>query len=258
MVKLLFSQPKNRTAHAGLSNGVIYMGTAAYVWDGLKTISAREYSNNGDYIYLDGQPIDSRRPTRLNEFGLTCYTYPDQLQVGYNTPHPGVGYYTGTQKPFDLSWRTAKVSDLRTSYVYHFLLNCTTTMNGYDLSSNSGTDSFSDFVFNLRSYPKPFDDKTLSYFWIDGSTLNDNGVEILEGKLYGTASTRPEIPTFEWIKNLISANPYNEIEGEFGLGRHRLQVGIGDDVQGNVSVGLFKIKDTTKIEEVSPGIYRYS
>lgn len=257
MASLNFTEVENRTARSGLSNGVVYYKSGAEVWHGLRSVSVREYSGPANYIYLDGQPISVDNPTHVGEYSLSSFTYPRSLPLGYKTPYTGVSYYTGANELVDISWRTKSLSNNRTTYVYHFLLNCLVSFREDTFTTETTRFDAQDFVFDIKSFPKLINGVNLSYFWVDTRALNSIGVGMLERKIYGTSSTNPTIPTFEWFNALMADNPYSEVENEVGVGMHKLKFAFGDDVQGNPSVGLYKVKDTAKIREVSPGIYTY-
>ena len=257
MGSLNFLNKEHKTARTGLSNGVVYHKSGAEVWHGLRSVNIREYDSPANYIYLDGQPINIDNPTHVGEYTVTSFTYPSSLPLGFKTRFSGVSYRTETRDLVDISWRTASVSTYRTSYIYHFLLNCRVSLNEDVFASETESFEATDFVFNIKSFPKEISGDSVSHFWVDSAGLNDVGVSILERRLYGSTVSNPTIPTFEWFDALMSENPYSKINREVGLGKHQLDFAVGDDVQGHPSVGLYTVNDTARISEVSPGIYTY-
>lgn len=259
MAKLKFSEVQNRIGHNGLDRGVLYIGPFTYVWDGLQNVSVSNDTGLGDYIYLDGIPVNVRRPINQPSYKITAFTYPDKFQdlIGHRNEN-GVNYFDRNSKMFSVSWRSTVSNDVRTYYRYHFLLGCITVGSGFDFSTNTSSSEFGSFVFDIKSFPQTFlGNKKTSYFFIDSRDLNTVGEKALEEHLYGSDSANAKFPDLEYVKRLFAQNPNNEIGAERNVGLYDLNVLNGDDLQGSTTVGLYTVTDTNRITEVSPGIYTF-
>lgn len=259
MARLKFSEVQNRVGHTGLDRGLLYIGSTPYVWDGLQQVSVSETPGLGEYIYMDGIPVNVRRPILQPSYKITAFTYPDKFQdlIGQQQRN-GIGYFGGNSKLFSVSWRSTVVTDIRTYYRYHFLLGCLTTNTGFDFTTNQDTQDLGSFVFEVKSFPQTFlDDLKTSYFFIDSRDLNSNGENALEEYLYGSDYANAKFPDLNYVQKLFEKNPYNEISTERTTGLYDLDILNGDDLQGSTTVGLYTVSDTNRITEVSPGIYTF-
>lgn len=259
MARLKFSETQNRVGHNGLDRGLIYIGNSVYVWDGLQKVSVANDSGLGEYVYIDGIPVNVRRPVIQPSYQITAFTYPDKFQdlIGQKT-ESGVNYFDRVSKMFSVSWRSTVTSDIRTYHRYHFLLGCITVGSGFDFSTNTETNEFSSFVFDVKSFPQTIlDSKKTSYFFIDSRELNTVGEKALEDHLYGSDSSNAKFPDLNYVKQLFEKNPLNEITTERSVGLYDLDVLNGDDLRGSTTVGLYTVNDTNRITEVSPGIYTF-
>ena len=225
MAVLVWDQVGERIYQTGIDHGVLYLhdGTVA-PWNGLVNVEESSSSELKSF-FLDGvKYLENVSPSDF--LGkLKAYTYPDEFESVNGTANvaPGLTYYEQSPKSFNLSYRTRIANDIDgTEYGYkiHILYNVIATPEGYAYGTVSGDDVQPvEFGWTLTGTPP----KSLIHklrptvhIAIDSRIAPPQILQIVEAKLYGTATTSPTLP------------PLTEIGEYFGYRGALLIVDVGD------------------------------
>jgi len=200
MAVLVWDEIGDRTYQTGVDHGVLYLqdGTVA-VWNGLTDV---EESPNGELksFYLDGiKYLENLSP---NDFvgKLKAFTYPDEFDSVNGIAHvsPGLSYYDQPPKSFNLSYRTNVGNDVEGEefgYKIHILYNILATPDSYAFSSRDSSVKPVEFAWTLTGTPQRIPkSRPTVHITIDSRTTPTEILELIEGKLYGTATNPPSLP----------------------------------------------------------------
>lgn len=260
MPKLEFGLPQNQAISMGVDRGVLYYKNRPYAWDGFVSVKANPVKFDKELVWLDGRPVDVDVPNFSTDYSLSVFSYPPIFNecLGFTGSTPGVYYNNFAPKTFDISWRSKRVTRLGEGYLYHFLLNCQSVSPSLEYSTQTDSINPTLFNFDVVSIPKKFlDGQYMSYFVVDGTMLNKEGVDALERFIYGDANTKANVPNDEILTRLFVKNLKHEVADLVQPGYHNLDFNSGDDVIGNTTDGLYQLNDRVRITQVQPGIYTY-
>lgn len=223
MATLVWDKVGERIYQTGVDRGVLYLqdGTVA-VWNGL--LEVEEASNSElQSFFLEGvKYLENLTP---NDFAgtLKAFTYPDEFdQVnGIAVVSPGLAYYDQPAKSFNLSYRTRVGDDIvgtELGYKIHILYNVIAKPEANTYASLTDSDiSPVEFSWTLTGTPPKISKlRPTVHIAIDSRDTPPEILQIVEGKLYGTATSNPSLP------------PITEIGEYFGYRGALLIVDYGD------------------------------
>jgi hypothetical protein len=202
MTVLVWDQIGERIYQTGVDHGVLYLndGTVA-AWNGL--IDIEEASNSElKSFYLDGVKYLENLSATDFVGKLKAFTYPDEFDTvnGIANVAPGLAYYEQSPKSFNLSYRTRVGNDLEGmefGYKIHILYNIIAKpeANSYETFKDSGVQPI-EFAWSLTGIPqKVFGARPTVHISIDSRNTPPDILQIIEGKLYGTATSDPSLPS---------------------------------------------------------------
>ncbi len=209
MTALVWDETGDRTFHAGLDRGVLYLPGGGYAWNGLLSVDDATPSSVQPY-YQDGQKYYNHQLRDEFEGTLRAFTYPDAFDQCQGTAALGGGLHAHDQSgtSFGLSYRT-KVGDdvqgLDRGYVIHLLYNLTAQPDSRAYSTIGQTAEASELSWKLTSVPVPVpgNRRPSSHFTIKAFELNPVTLAGLEEILYGTFNTAPSLPPVASILTYI-------------------------------------------------------
>ena len=211
MVALTWDGTGDRIFETGVDHGVLYIpdNTGAYAtgvaWNGLVTVTespsgaevSPQYADNIKYLNL----------TSAEEFGATieAFTYPDEFGQFDGSAEANPGVYVGQQvrKSFGLVYRTRVGNDLEgTDYGYKLHLIYGAQAAPAEKAYGTINDSPEAITFSWELTTTPVavgtiggvDYKPTASLTIDSTKVDSAALATLEGMLFGSASTEPELP----------------------------------------------------------------
>lgn len=224
MTKLKWDQDTQRTYETGLKNGVLFTkkddGTynKGVAWNGLTSVSESPSGADETALYADDQKYLSLRSAE--EFGATveAYTYPDEWAEcdGSASLAPGIMIGQQTRRGFALSYRTTLGNDAMGNdygYKLHIIYNAMASPSEKSYATINDSPEAITFSWTLTTTPIEFrsDLKKSATLIIDSTKMADwdpvtktsATLQAIEDKLYGSSEGDSELPTPEWIINLI-------------------------------------------------------
>jgi hypothetical protein len=220
---LVWDQVGERFYQTGVDHGVLYLqdGTVA-VWNGLTSVEEDSNSELKSF-YLEGVKfLETLTPSDFMG-KLKAYTYPDEFEPcnGVAVPSPGLLAYEQPPKSFNLSYRTKIGNDIdgtELGYKIHILYNVLANPESYTYASLTGTEAVPiEFSWSLTGTPPKIARlRPTVHISIDSRDTPPDILEIIESKLYGTATSNPSLP------------PITEIGEYFGYRGALLIVDYGD------------------------------
>ena len=131
---------------------------------------------------------------------LKAYTYPDEFDSVNGIAHvaPGLSYHEQPPKSFNISYRTKIGNDIEGEdygYKIHILYNVLATPETYSYITLQDTTEPIEFGWTLTGTPQKIDKfRPTVHVSIDSRTTPPEILQIVESKLYGTATNPPSLP----------------------------------------------------------------
>jgi hypothetical protein len=206
MAVLTWDNVGERIYQTGIDRGVLYLHDGTVVpWNGLVDI---EESSDKELksFFLDGvKYLENLSP---GDFlgKLKAFTYPDEFDSvnGMAKVAPGLIYYEQPPKSFNMSYRTRVGNDvegIEYGYRIHILYNIVANPESYayTTSNDSGVQAV-EFGWTLTGTPqKVSKGRPTVHISIDSRETPPDILDLIEAKLYGTASTAPSLPPISEI-----------------------------------------------------------
>lgn len=201
MTALVWDEIGDRVYQTGVDHGVLYLhdGTVA-AWNGLTDIEESPNMESKTF-YLDGVKFLENLSPADFQGKLKAFTYPDEFdQVnGIANVAPGLSFYEQPPQSFNLCYRTKVGNDvegLEYGYKIHILYNVFAKPDGYSFGTvQSDAIQPIEFAWALSGTPvKSIGVRPTVHISIDSRTTPEAILQIIEDKLYGTASTGPSLP----------------------------------------------------------------
>jgi hypothetical protein len=247
MPVLVWDEVGKRTYQTGVDHGVLYLHEGIVVaWNGLVDIEESPSSELKSF-FLDGVKfLENLTP---GDFigKLKAFTYPDEFDSvnGIARVAPGLSYYEQPPKSFNLSYRTKIGNDIEGEeygYKIHILYNVIAQPDSYAFTTiqDSGVQPI-EFGWTLTGTPQKIDKfRPTVHVSIDSRTTPPEILELVEAKLYGTATSAPSLP------------PITEINEYFGYLGALLIVDHGDGTWSGIDEAnnYINMLDSTTFEIV--------
>lgn len=211
MVALTWDGTGDRIFETGVDHGVLYIpdNTGAYAtgvaWNGLVTVTESPSGAEASPQYADN--IKYLNLTSAEEFGATieAFTYPDEFGQFDGSAEPEPGVYVGQQarKTFGLAYRTRVGNDLEgTDYGYklHLIYGAQAAPSEKAYGTINDSPEAITFSWELTTTPVAVGTigavtyKPTASLTVDSTKVAPADLATLEGMLFGTASTQPELP----------------------------------------------------------------
>lgn len=263
MAALVWGQPDSRLFDAGVSHGVLFVDDKPGVaWSGLTGVEVTPVGGESRPYYLDGeQYLDSQAPVKT-EATISAYMSPPEFDAcdGTIEAMPGLRLTRQRRSKFHFSWRTEignGSDELEYGYKIHLLYNVMATpaprahrtlTNSFELPELSWK------CTTRPAYAGPY--QPTAYLTISSPGLSGEFLEEISNLLYGTATTKPRIPSIEELLNLFATWGISyEILGNEVTGLGRLRPTLDGDIRGFTEDGIFVKTKTSRLRETAtPGI----
>lgn len=212
MATLEWDKTGERIYQTGIDRGVLYLHDGTVVpWNGLTDMDESSNSELKSF-FLDGvKYLENLSP---GDFlgKLKAFTYPDEFdQVnGMASVAPGLLYYEQPPKSFDLSYRSRVGNDIEGAeygYKIHILYNLVANPDSVSRSTiqDSGVQPI-EFSWSLTGTPPKIAGggfRPTVHVSIDSNKTPPDILKLIEGILYGTATTNPSLPSISEIADFF-------------------------------------------------------
>ncbi len=202
MAVLTWDDIGERFYQTGIDHGVLYLHDGTVVpWNGLVDVEESSSSELKSF-FLDGVKFLENLSPGDYLGKLKAFTYPDEFDLvnGIAKVAPGLAYYEQPPKSFNLSYRTRIGNDVEGQeygYKIHILYNVIANPDSYAFTTDkeSGVQPI-EFGWSLTGTPPkniPGVRQTV-HVAIDSTQTPPDILNIVESKLYGTATSAPSLP----------------------------------------------------------------
>lgn len=229
MAILKWDEPGEHLFETGVEKCVLYPYDSSIVndavvgykpgvaWNGITQISENPSGAEPTPLYADN--IKYLNLLSTEEFGATieAYTYPDEFAKCDGSAAVSTGVYVGQQKrqSFGLCYKTQignEVDGSEHGYKLHLIYGCLASPSEKGYATINDSPEAITFSWEVTTTPVSVttkvdgkDLKPTATITIDMTKLTTAQVTALEGKLYGTASTEPELPLPDDLFTLINS-----------------------------------------------------
>lgn len=187
----------------GVEMAVIFPESGGAIpWYGLLRVEETPIAEVSEVIFLEGRPVRREEPTESFKALVEAFTYPDELESD--------DHYI-----FGLSYRSNVHPNGH--YTLNLVYNCTAEVPDESHTTLSRKVDPENFVWKLDAAPirvrkvRPF-----SHLKLESSDLHPLQLLAIEELLYGTDETDPEMPTPEWIMELLGTWTFGYGHGPYG------------------------------------------
>ena len=217
MAILEWDKTGEREYETGVSKGVLFPQETGgsygkgVAWSGLTGVTESPSGAEPTALYADN--IKYLNILSAEEYAATieAYTYPDEWAEcnGEVEAAPGVTIGQQKRKGFGFTWQTIKGNDTdyeEHGYKIHIFYNglAQPSEKGYE-TVNDDPDAIT-FSWEVSTTPiKVTGAKPTASLTIDSTKVKAETLKKLEDKLYGTASTEPELPLPDEIIEMFKA-----------------------------------------------------
>ncbi len=214
MSRLTWDEVGERRFETGVDRGVLYLaGGGSVVWNGLTGVD-ETFNREAKAYYQDGQKYLTQHVLGEFEGKLKAFTYPDVFDVmdGVYTKNAGLFVHDQMPQSFGLSYRT-KIGDdqlgLDRGYRIHLLYNLQASPDDRAYLSVGDQVVPMEFSWTLTTVPalKGWGYRPTSHLSLKSTDLDANTLAYLEGVLYGTDTTPPQLPSFAELVDLLENPP---------------------------------------------------
>ena len=216
MAVLEFDKLGEHIYETGVEKGVLYPFTAgAYgtgvAWNGL--INVTESPSGAEPTPLYAGNIKYLNLMSVEEFGasIEAYTYPDEFAECDGSAVLGVGVSIGQQirKPFGLCYKTKIGNDILGEdygYKLNIIYGAMAKPSEKAHATTSDSPEAATFSWELTTTPIAVPGfKPTASLTIDSTKITAAKLAAIEDKLYGTATTEPQLLTPTEIKAILDA-----------------------------------------------------
>lgn len=229
MAILKWDEPGEHFFETGVEKCVLYPYDSSVVndkvvgykpgvaWNGITQISENPSGAEPTPLYADN--IKYLNLLSTEEFGATieAYTYPDEFAKCDGSAAVSTGVYVGQQKrqSFGLCYKTQIGNEVEGSehgYKLHLIYGCLASPSEKGYATINDSPEAITFSWEVTTTPVSVttkvdgkDLKPTATITIDMTKLTTAQVNALEGKLYGTAQTDPELPLPDDLFTVINS-----------------------------------------------------
>lgn len=210
MTKLDWDLAGAKLYEGHLSKGVLYLADGSAVpWNGLESVTEKFDGETSTPLYFNGAKRVDLSTRDDYAATMTVFTYPVEFEQfsGYGSIS-GLIFSDQPMQRFGLSYRTEVGNDLEGfgyGYKIHIVYNLSALPASPDYTTRAATDDLLDFSWDLSATPSPVPGfRSSAHAVIDSRRINKYLLAYLEGILYGTATTAPQLPAFSDLATLVS------------------------------------------------------
>lgn len=200
MTVLVWDKPGDRRFQTGVDRGVLYPPNGPAVpWNGLTSV-AENLGREVKSYYSDGIKYLDHEVIGAYSAKLAAFTYPDELDelVGVSAYAPGVFLHDQRSHSFHITYRTREGDDLdpERAYRIHVVYNVLATPSDTTMNTLADSISLSPFEWTLQGTPPAMlGAHPTCHISLHSRLIDSDALETLEGLLYGTESTSPDLPS---------------------------------------------------------------
>lgn len=213
MTALTWNDPGTRVFEDGLDRGVLYPNMEAGVaWAGLASIDENVVGGEQTPLYYEGTKYLDIIGGEDFQATISAYAAPREFDACDGTISLAPGLYA-TQQPrvtFGLSYRTRIGNDikgLKLGYKIHVVYNATaspSSKTNKTLTNVAAPDARSWTIDTVPPDRGSLLIKPTAHLIIDSRRSNPDALAMIEGLLYGTATTAPQLPSPTVFKNTLA------------------------------------------------------
>lgn len=262
MTQLVWDQAGDRFYETGVDRGVLFVANQPGVaWNGLISVTespsgaevSSQYAGNIKYVNL----------TSVEEFGGTieAFTYPEEFEICDGTANiHGIAINQQPRMPFAFSYRTLKGNDtagISYGYKIHIVFEALAAPTEVQYSSTDDQPEALTFSWEFSASTVNVGSLKFSKVSFDTTRVDPAIIQLLEGYLYGTKTTAPQLPSLEWLASVFENPPtmFN-VEPTTTAGFSPLLKSGDGDFIGSPNVGVYTAsKKSDLVETADPGIY---
>ena len=215
MAALVWDKTAERFYETGVDHGVLYVQKAngsydtGVEWNGLISVTEKPDGAEPNDLYADNIKYASLRSAETFGATIEAYMFPEQFAQCDGAASAGNGVYIGQQarKPFGFCYRTLVGNDTSTDeddgYKIHLIYNATASPSEKNHETINDSPDAITMSWDLDTTPVAFENhpsyKPTATITIDSTKCDKTKLKTLEDKLYGTATTEPELPSPDWV-----------------------------------------------------------
>lgn len=181
--------PKVGKVGQGVSQGVLYLDTGAYPWNGLVSVEEMDNSTVDTSLFYDGKRHRLPQDTGNFTAKVEAYTYPEEFNE-----YDGMGEFAKHQerKRFGMSYR----NEFGDGYELHLVYNALVLPSNNSHISLNENSNIAPFSWTLMTTGIDLTwTKAASHLIINSLDAHPTPLGRLEGYIYGTASSAPRLPS---------------------------------------------------------------
>ena len=217
MAVITWDETGKRFYETGVDHGVLYpisetgKYTPGVAWNGLTALTETPEGAEIEDLYADNIKYLSLLSAETFGGTIEAYTYPDEFMEcdGSKELAAGVVAYQQTRKTFGLCYRTVLGNDVDGNdkgYKLHLIYGCKASVSERAYSTINDSPEAITFSWEFKSTPVTVSKagfKPTSCIVIDSTKVAKEKMTLLEEKLYGGASTEPELPLPDEVLSII-------------------------------------------------------
>ena len=217
MAVITWDETGKRFYETGVDHGVLYpiseagKYTPGVAWNGLTALTETPEGAEIEDLYADNIKYLSLFSAETFGGTIEAYTYPDEFMEcdGSKELSAGVVAYQQTRKTFGLCYRTVLGNDVDGNdkgYKLHLIYGCKASVSERAYSTINDSPEAITFSWEFKSTPVTVSKagfKPTSCIVIDSTKVAKEKMTLLEEKLYGGASTEPELPLPDEVLSII-------------------------------------------------------
>lgn len=196
-----------RSYEVGIDRGVLYLpGVPGIPWNGLVSVTEQSKREMKEF-HIDGVKYLEQHTPGDFAAELKAFTYPDEFEKVTGSVHDGrnIVYHDQMPSRFGLTYRTKIGDDLEADrgYKIHIMWNLRAEPIGNTYTSIGDNIAPLVFGWKLSGIPeRPSGYRPTSHVTVDSTRVSAASLQVIEDKLYGTATTDPVLPTLAELKLL--------------------------------------------------------
>lgn len=206
MSKLVWDQAGQKLYETGVDHMVLYPQAAngsyeqGVAWNGITAVNQSASGGDTNDLYADNIKYLSLRAAENYGATIEAYTYPEEFAECDGSKEIAPGVYTGQQarKAFGYSYRTLIGNDTEGDahgYKLHIVYNATVSPSEKSYGTVNDSPDAINFSWEVSTTPIPVTGyKPTAHIEIDSTKADADKLKALEGKLYGTENSEPQLP----------------------------------------------------------------
>lgn len=202
MTRFVWDAVGERPFENGIDRGVLYLGDAGYIWNGLLSVSEEPTGGETRSFYIDG--IKFLSLTSVEDYAATIQAFSSPAAFaecdGSKPMYAGLSVTQQRRKPFSFSYRTLVGNDANPSlgYKIHLVYNALAQPSQRQNSTLNNSPEATTYSWAIDAVPPMqfgLGFKPTAHFIIDSTTMPTEVLEALEDILYGNEDDEARLPS---------------------------------------------------------------